>query len=244
MPAPRTRAPIRVPRQTNAHGASVLYALAPRGVGTPAVESLTSYVRRLSVAHVLPPTELLTRFVLEPLRVRDGKRNWILQVSRAGEWLNGAGRGSEAVVRWLSALTHVDDIARTSFVDRRCAIDLDGWREERAWCPVCLADEDPYDRLAWAFRSSTVCVGHEVGLVTACANCARGHRALHPAANPSTCPACSASLAQVPQVAARVDFASQFVWDMVARLERGEAITTSALAFGINAAAREVGSVE
>jgi len=43
---------------------SRLYCLEPAGIGTPYVESLTSYITRLAATHHISPTTLIKREIL------------------------------------------------------------------------------------------------------------------------------------------------------------------------------------
>src|SRR5947209_5846010 len=75
--------------------ASTLYALTPIGLGTPFVESLTSYIARLALAHCLFPG-ILMRHVMVPfaeghstgegrsttLHLRDGKASGALNANQ------------------------------------------------------------------------------------------------------------------------------------------------------------------
>lgn len=175
--------------------ASVLYALSPREVGTPQAESLTSYVRRLAYAHVVSPSYLLREHVFEPAR-RDRRQRYLaLEPTRATESVNDGRRVSCLVIERLSLLTGVGNLGRLVF---RPAFGIDlsqAFRVVRAWCPRCLADGTPYDRLAWTLRVAHVCGNHGCLLVECCVRCGRSHRPWHASATPSACPYCGHTLA-------------------------------------------------
>src|SRR5215470_9183938 len=83
---------------------SVLFSLEPVGVGTPWVESLTSYIARLAAAHAVFPGVLMNK-LLEPLV--QGNHSGILHISEGKKTnlLNATGVRATLAVQLLETLT-------------------------------------------------------------------------------------------------------------------------------------------
>ena len=79
---------------------SLLYSLAPCGVGTPYVESLSSYVTRLAEAHVVSVWRLILQILAEsrPGRVSRSTLRYVYPA-------NGLGKDSTVVLHSLEAAT-------------------------------------------------------------------------------------------------------------------------------------------
>lgn len=92
---------------------TILYALDPIGVGTPQVESLTSYITRLAEAHGVFPGLLVSKMIapLVPGYSPDEKQYGLF--ADAGErsnLFNGAGLPAIYAVQALSTLTLRTDL--------------------------------------------------------------------------------------------------------------------------------------
>ncbi len=175
---------------------SRFFSLQPSGLGTIEGESLASFIRRLAAAHVVSPSTLLRDSVLKPVRAARGQRYLIFEPSRLGESINsGCSAASKLIVQAVGAMTGVE-LAGTTFATLTGSIAFGAaFRTERAWCSLCIASENPYDRLVWSLRAWRVCRTHAVPLDQNCPECGRSHRPLHPFASPSLCPWCGHRLA-------------------------------------------------
>ena len=93
---------------------SRLFHLEPIGVGTPYVESLTSYVARLAIAHSVPPGTLLAIEIGSLV-----KKNYLPNTTSIGaiiaqqsvKALNGNRSGALQLVKALEALTALFSVA-------------------------------------------------------------------------------------------------------------------------------------
>lgn len=182
---------------------SSLYALAPCGIGTPYVESLSSYIARLAEAHVVSVWRLIL-YVLSP--VRHGR------VSRATKGYtypaNGLGKGSQVLLESFKAATCRPDLHLLTLCSLQGSIAQPMiFRSVEAWCPACLeewraADRPIYSPLLWALRLVTVCPVHLCPLVERCPRCRSAFVPLSAWGRPGYCPACfewrGSSAAQSP----------------------------------------------
>lgn len=205
---PAPAAPLGGPR-------SPLYHLAPQGLGTAQVESLSSYLCRLAEAHHLPPRVLVYQAILpywtaacqanpaEPA-FRD---TWISCVGK----INGTGAWARLWTQALAALTLRADLEPLTLRPWRLVLPHGGrtLRRTRAWCPACYAAGAPtpggiYDRLLWALAPVRWCPLHAAPLQDRCpaATCGRAQPVLGGAMRPGHCAYCFAWLGETGSAAA------------------------------------------
>ena len=85
--------------------ASRLFHLQPMGVGTPYVESLTSYIKRLAEAHSVSPGVLLSKEILPDIN-KDYLKVEHYLIFESSMYINAmASETSEAIVRVLDEKT-------------------------------------------------------------------------------------------------------------------------------------------
>ena len=203
---------------------SRLYRLAPVGVGTPCVESLTSYLLRLSAAHALTPGTLVT-YELFPVLDRPGvvARPAATWLWRDGHTLNGTGETAQAALQALARLTQRQDLAYLTvrlWADVLAPLGL--LRRTRAWCAACYADWAQtgaliYEPLLWALGSVRVCPQHRCGLTGRCPypDCGRVLPVLNPRGRAGWCAACHRYLGLLPPAAgADREAARQLAWHL------------------------------
>lgn len=175
---------------------SVLHALQPLGVGTSAVESLTSYLCRLAVSYSTS-THALARKVAEMSE---------LDVYKQFDWHQRQLSGHrEAALTWSSALSSLTSVPRLdalTFLSLKDVIAQNGLRisSKGQYCPVCFTEDalsgrTPYFRLAWEPCSVGVCLRHGVPLQASCSSCG-SENIRHAAAfvRPGWCTKCGAFL--------------------------------------------------
>ena len=182
---------------------SHLYPLAPMGVGTAAVESLTGYMARLAAAHVVETGTLVNRELLP--RVPYTKGVGAGQVPQhlprysfyiGAHTLNGVGTRAQLWVSLLQQLTCVprlDLLTALPWTGTISCVHL--LRPCRAWCPACYGNESSstqpvYDRLLWAFQMVTVCPAHRRPLESICPYCGRRLYVLASGSRPGYCSRC------------------------------------------------------
>jgi len=158
---------------TNNNPRSILHAIEPIGLGTPEVESLTSYLCRLAFSHGMTARNLAA---------------WILDhfdqpVLECYKWFrrsfSSMSEESELWATWLAELTATAGLDRLTLVPWRHL--FSGARlapHADRWCPCCLQDDlksgrTPYLRLSWDVAAVTVCTRHKVELVSDCPHCHR-----------------------------------------------------------------------
>ncbi|MCC6615312.1 MAG: TniQ family protein [Anaerolineae bacterium] len=173
---------------------SVLYPLAPVGVGTPFVESLTSYLKRLAQAHHLKVVDLVafcgTRAETDILP------STLQKLSRI-DGMTDSGAAWSALLR---DLTCQDEVVCLSMSYWRLLLNpYRILRQCHAWCPLCFTDavqhETPlYEPLAWRLQAVEVCIRHGHLLVEQCPACGTSFTTLSNWAVVGYCPKCESWL--------------------------------------------------
>lgn len=174
---------------------SVLHALEPVGLCTPAVESLTSYFCRLAHSHGMAAVQL-AKWILErhsqavPDDFKWNQRNFTSSDAETERW-----------AAWLSELTGIGSLDQMSLVPWRNVLSPQGLMPKSdRWCPCCLAEEhavgnEPYLRLSWDIAPVTVCLTHKVELTHQCPHCKRSNvRNRSSVVVPGYCTACGGFL--------------------------------------------------
>ena len=190
---------------------SRLYHLEPIGIGTPYVESLTSYVTRLAEAHSVSLRDLLIHELaphLSQLVHRDtgdlkaGAVSPFLMHSAA---LNGPTTTARRMVQGLEQLTGWDNLhvltllPFTGVLSARKLL-----RRTQAWCSFCFERwrelEMPlYEPLLWSFENLSLCPLHGEPLQTHCPFCACSRSPLAARFQPGYCCCCNRWLGQIFQ---------------------------------------------
>jgi DNA-binding transcriptional regulator YiaG len=156
---------------------SRLYSLEPIGVGSPMVESLTSYLTRLAEAHSVPLYKLFLQEILPQFNTI--KEDYIVPRDLTGLWskcsaLNGVTDLARNHVHALELLTIRSDLNFLTMLKWADVLPPRGLiRRTRAWCPSCYeawrnSGQIVYDPLIWALEVVTICPKHHQKLCLRC----------------------------------------------------------------------------
>jgi transcriptional regulator with XRE-family HTH domain len=184
---------------------SRLYHLPPIGVGTPLVESLTSYIARLGASHSVHPRSLLLVEVAPYLsalahtrtnELRRGAMSRLLTISAV--W-NGTTGSAKNMVEALTRLTERQDLHLLTLLPFQEVFSHKKLlRRSRAWCPRCfetwrLASLPVYEPLLWCLECVSICHIHEQRLQWCCpySDCARTSPPLTGRSEVGYCPWCN-----------------------------------------------------
>jgi len=157
---------------------SKLYALGPLGMGTPNVESLTSYMARLAEAHSVSLRTLVIQELL-PLLKRDYLSNPLGNTlssfwKEAARALNGTGALAQEWAQTLERLTLRTDLRFLTLLPWATVLTQQRLlRCTRAWCPDCFmewqaAGQSIYEPLLWTVNAVSVCLRHQQTLLEQC----------------------------------------------------------------------------
>lgn len=207
---PLTTLPLQDPPTHTMPHRSTLCALVPAGLGTPLIESLTSYTARLASAHSVTTTDLLAlafdavpkddlhHFGWRPLTSRMASE----VITRRPSALNGAGREAYYAVSGLRRLTTLDRLCHLTMIPLRSLMPLGLELSERsAWCPACLQTWKDYgislyEPLLWKLDLAAACPLHRRPLVHICSTCLQISKPLSPCRAIGYCDNCGAWLGE------------------------------------------------
>jgi TniQ len=188
---------------------SKLYCLAPLGMGTIEMESLTSYIQRLARAYRVNPRVLVAQEILPHL----SKEHYVQSVpGRLGSFsrtrsmsINGGGEVARDGAETLGQLTMRSDLRFLTL--RPWAHALPTWgllRNVPQWCSVCYDEwreqkHPVYQPLLWALQAVTVCLRHAQPLVDLCPACQQHQSAISSNRVLGCCTQCDTWLGSKPE---------------------------------------------
>lgn len=205
---------------------SRLYHLEPIGIGTPMVESLTSYITRLAEAHSVSPRVLLRdeilpiqpRFYLNP--TGHIKQSCLTTYWSRSSVLNGNSSLTRDTVQTMETLTMCRDLRFLTLVSLSDIVSpRELLRRTRSWCPTCYeqwreANSPIYDPLLWNINCIRVCLEHNQPLQLRCPyeDCARTLTSLTPRGQPGYCAWCNRWLGRLPDDTRSSDSLEEVHW--------------------------------
>lgn len=177
---------------------SRLYSLAPIGVGTVYVESLTSYIARLAEAHRITVGALVEReiglFIKQDTDNQPFVRTGLFSLTGAA--INSTGVTAANCVRALETLTGSSALRFLTMLTWAAVLPpRELIRRFRAWCPACYqhwydAGQVVYDPLLWSIEVVTICPLHQQLLQSHCPHCHASLTALSYHSRPGYCSKC------------------------------------------------------
>ena len=180
---------------------SYLHHLPPVGVGTPLVESLTSYLARLADSHSVSLGVLVAQEIRAVVPKNYQSRDLFCIKDRTSA-ANGTGVIARDLVQALEKLTLRDNLISLTLLKWSPVLSQRKLtRSVKAWCPACYQEWNSknqiiYDPLLWSFHTINICPHHHLALQTRCLHC---HQELLPLATnskPGYCSNCSQWLGQ------------------------------------------------
>ena len=157
---------------------SRLYALEPLGMGTPDIESLTSYIARLAGAHSVSLRTLAIQELLPLLKCdylstpfKNSLESFWIEAARA---LNGTGALATDWAYALECLTLRTDLRFLTMLPWTAVLTQQRLlRSTRSWCPDCFmewqtAGQPIYEPLIWNVSAISLCIHHQQPLLEQC----------------------------------------------------------------------------
>ncbi len=178
---------------------SRLYNLAPSGLNSSLVESLTSYVCRLALEHHLEVGTLIQHIIAPTIGkkyIADGQSRSISSFLRYASPINGNSIMATDWVGALESLTLRADLALlTLLVGADALSQRDLLQPVRQWCPMCYdvwrrQDAIIYEPLLWSINGITVCPRHCQPLEKCCPYCSSSLPWLSWCSRPGYCSSC------------------------------------------------------
>lgn len=152
-----------------------LISLAPIGIGTAEVESLSSYISRIARQYYVAPNKLLKVCVEKYF----GSSTYLSEVGysiNSCKNINGLDKIAEASLSSIEFATGRNDLIYTTLLKWRHILSLNQMKTNRAWCPFCLQSDlenkSPiYERLLWKINIIESCPIHNQNLIDVCPHC-------------------------------------------------------------------------
>jgi hypothetical protein len=175
---------------------SVLHHLAPHGVGTPYMESLTSYLKRLAQIHHLRVVDLISFCAAQS--EHDVMPSTTQKLARIDGITQSAAQWAP-LLRKLTQHPHVAYLTlfywHTLFHPHRAL------RQHHAWCARCFEDwaahdQPVYEPLLWRLQLVTHCSVHACPLTETCPYCHKQFVSLSNNTMIGFCPKCAAWLGE------------------------------------------------
>ncbi|KAB2400106.1 MULTISPECIES: TniQ family protein [Bacillus cereus group] len=177
-----------------------MYSLKPIGIEEPYVESLTSYLIRLSEAHQVYPSALIS-YVIAPIlnkeflnysTTRGGNRFY-----DGAKTMNGFGSNALDTINVLEKLTKVRQLSILTLAALKEVVPLRHLlKNYLSWCSVCYEEQlnngdAVYNILLWNFEMVNTCSKHKCKLETECFLCHKRIPILHRKSQNGFCPYCN-----------------------------------------------------
>lgn len=179
---------------------TLIYNIEPIGLGTPFVESLTSYICRLSNYHCLTTGNFVSKLLAPYLNkyyitAIGGRGGNGFFDSSAG--INGVGTLAQDFVNVLQKLNQRTDLEKLTLLYWSKVLPTRGlMRKKRVWCPACyqesIVNKTPiYDQLLWFLQEVESCSKHRISLVNTCKFCYKEQQILSRNTAPGYCQQCN-----------------------------------------------------
>lgn len=186
---------------------NILYNIAPIGIGTPYVESLSSYIIRLAEFHNMSVSSLIEG-VIAPYLTIDYIKQKILEKSTSNytsTFINSNGLGTLDYINALEILTGRNDIQYLTLVNWKGVFRERVISHKRKWCPKCLEqmrynDGKIYEPLLWIISSVDKCDIHNIPLRDKCHKCNRELSFFHKKISNGYCQHCKEWLGQTLEI--------------------------------------------
>ncbi|WP_145930926.1 TniQ family protein [Bacillus cereus] len=179
---------------------SQLYSLKPIGREASYIESLTSYLIRLSEAHQVYPSSLIS-YIIAPIL---NKEFLIYSTARGGnrfydgaKTMNGFGSNALDMIDALEKLTKVQQLGILTFASIKEVVPLRYLlKKYLSWCSVCYEEQlnngdTIYNPLLWSLEMVNTCSKHKCKLEIECFLCHKRIPVLHRKSQNGYCPYCN-----------------------------------------------------
>jgi len=154
------------------------YSLRAKGMGTPLVEGLTGYLRRLAAVHGVTVADLICHNHFDGLFRHPGDHRMRRRLFLAsGYLLDGPGDQTDEWILALESATGQWGLSNLTLSPFAGISSFSWLRRRRAWCPHCLSvqahnsPDELYEPLVWSIRLVSVCPVDLTPLVQMCRNC-------------------------------------------------------------------------
>lgn len=157
---------------------SICYPLKPVALNSVDVESLTSYIQRLSEAHSISVSSLVRHLVFPTLYTAENQGysdNDLYRVYYKSYSINGFNKQASFFLHALKELTNRRDLEGLSWLKLSPLLTIGDIKSVRHWCSACINEQKneniKYEKLIWSLKSVTTCLKHNCYLESICPTC-------------------------------------------------------------------------
>jgi hypothetical protein len=155
---------------------SRLFQLEPIGIGTPYVESLTSYLTRLAESHTVLLGDLVAKQI-NPIVPKTYQSRDLFCTKHPSGTANSTGIVAKYLLSALKQLTLREDLDNLTllkwsqvFPQRKLIHPI------KQWCPACYQEQHSqsntvYEQLLWFLKPVKICPLHKIFLECTCPHC-------------------------------------------------------------------------
>lgn len=155
---------------------SRLFSLEPIGIGTPYVESLSSFIIRLAEVHCVPTGTLVKNEIASQIP-KTYQSTELFSMRHLACSVNGTGLMTSDLVNSLKQLTQQTQLQFLTLLPwKNLFPQRNLLRQMKGWCPLCYQEwkenkQKIYDPLIWNINIVTICPYHQIYLSTNCCQC-------------------------------------------------------------------------
>lgn len=187
-----------------------LYNLEPIGIGTPYVESISSYISRLAIAHNVSVSYLLKDVLIPYLKKGHIIKELSFGVTKGTYlYINENSTVTMEYVNALELLTGRRDIINLTMLNWKGIFQHSIRSPHRKWCPSCLEQWKSeskciYEPLIWYLSDIEKCELHEISLEEKCPKCDKNLPFLHSYIEVGYCQYCNSWLGNHDNISKKV----------------------------------------
>lgn len=228
---------------------SYIYSMTPIGLGTPEVESLSSYISRIAQEYCVYPYKLAKNCVEK----YSGSYRYLDSIGYnifASKTINGFSEITKTIVYSIESATNRQDIRYTTLLPLGGILPARQLRHERAWCAACFQSDlkngcPIYERLVWKINFVKICPLHEQELINLCPHCKKNQNNFSSYSFPGFCSLCKSWLGQKERQESKEELSSlNFPKEKWISSEIGKVLARLPQAEGINIRKTFVSSLE
>jgi hypothetical protein len=177
---------------------SRFYNIKPEGLGTYRVESMHSYLLRISEMHQVPVWMLLEKEVAKVIS-KDFLKDYIKKrQTNHVHYMNGCSEITEEYLNALEILTTRNDLINLTLLNGKGLLGTkrNVLKKNRSWCPLCFEywkdnDLEVYEPLIWSIDLINYCPDHQVQLEEVCHSCGNINKVISSSQRVGYCGKCS-----------------------------------------------------
>lgn len=163
------------------HQRSILYNLLPIKLNTGLVESMSSYLIRISNTHNIDVGTLVNKVIIPRLEKKYLNRSTEYggnSFFESAKTMNSFNKNAFEMAKVLGELTSRNDLNQLTLLNVNGKFsNRNLLKNELSWCSECLKEwhekDDLYYPLIWHFKLVHICLKHECFLSNCCENCSK-----------------------------------------------------------------------